>query len=304
MTSNLDSLKTVSRLALIKELIERTKECSFVWDDIGPGRFRSVSLPYEFFLTKTSAETAVLDVLKNGGYYRTYNSSTQGEVDNLYATVDTLYASNAKAERLNKVTQFVSTIRGCSPRTYSIVMNGGINGDGTAIVSKMVPSSFLLLPVAISGGGSSWVYGAPSTVADSPDATAHDGDASYMRQEVSGALPTQWESVSLKFDVSSVVAFAPLSFVARIAHRREVELGVTLRLDVLANEEDAVVYSGDFTSDETYTVSSTGLQPMPSIVSLDELNFRISMVTNSGNTAPRALRVSAADITIHGFITS
>lgn len=304
MTSNLESLKTVSRLALIKEMIERTKECSFVWDDIGPGRFRGVSLPYEFYLTKTGAETAVLDVLKNGGYYRSYNSSTQGEVDELYATVDTLYASNSKVERLNKLTQFVGTIRGCAPKTYNIVMNGGINGSGEALVTKMAPSSFLLLPVAISGGGGSWVYGSVSDLADEPNAASHDGDATYIRQEVSGALPTQWPYVFLKIDVSSVVAFAPLSFEARIVHRREAELGVTMRLDVLVNEGDAVVYTGDFASAQTYTLSTTGIQPMPGIVSLDELTLRISMFTNSGNTAPRALRVSAADITIHGYITS
>lgn len=303
MSSNLEELKSVSRLALIKELIERTKECSFVWDDIGPGRFRSVSLPYEFYLTKTGPETAVLDVLKNGGYYRTYNSSTQGEVGNLYSTVDTLYASNAKAEKLNKVTQFVSAIRGCSPRTHSIVMNGGIDGGGTGPVTKLTPSNYLLLPTAISGDPS-WVYGPVSNVAHSPNALSHDGDATYMRQEVSGALPTQWPYAFLTVDVSSVVAFAPLSFEARIVHRREVEEGVTLTLDVLVNEDDAVVYTGTFTSDETYTVSTTGIQQMPGIVSLDELTLRVSIFTNTGNTAPRAIRVTAADITIHGYITS
>lgn len=302
MATNLDELKAVSRVAIIKEMIERTKHCAFKWHEMAPAQYRATSLPYEFTLTKTNANTAVLDVRKEGRLWRSYNSSTLSDVMELYQTVDILYASTQAMAKAHGLTQFVAEIRGCQPRTYNIVMNGGIKGGGSAPNEKLSPVSLRLGPNALSFGPTPFPWtGGLSDISEV--ATSHDEDATCIRQQVSGALPTNWGYAIVGFDEFDVAGLrSPLSFNVRVAHRRETEDGVNLVTDVLVN--NAVIYTNSTASGDTYSVTQSGSQLMVGIDQIDTLEVRVSMFTNTGNAAPRVLRVSAVDIEILGYIVS
>lgn len=300
--SNLQELKAIHKTALITEMIEKTRACTFVWNQLSPGNYKSTAAPYEFYLSKvTGSGSYILDVLKHGQRYRSYNSTVNIEVAELFALVDGLTATLDQFMKTRKVGNFLSQIRGCAPITHNIVMNGGIFGNGDVTDSHLRPVSFLLLPQTLTFGPTSFPWtGGVTDISDVPNAASHDGDTSYIRQQVSGALPTQWGYAICNFNVSSLAGLSgPLTFVSRAAHRREVESGVTIFLDTLVNS--TVVHTTSTLSDTSYNLLFTPQTLIPGITNITTLQVRVSMFTNSGNPNPRALRISAVDIEVFGF---
>jgi hypothetical protein len=86
----------------------------------------------------------------------------------------------------------------------------------------------------------------------------------------------------------------------RVAHRREVNTGVNLIVDIVANA--SVVFSDMTASNPTYSIYNSGpVAISTTITSLTNLFVRLSMFTNTGDDNPRALHVSAVDIQVNGF---
>lgn len=301
---NLDELKNVSRTALITEIKERTKSMGFVWKQITYSQYRCTNLPYDFYLTKTTQNNYALDVMKNGKLYRSYNSYTQPEVEELYTTVDLLLANSQTFERMRNAISAISRIRGCAPETYNETMIGNILGSGAGGVSVINPHDVLLLPNTLDFGPTLFPWsGDVLQIADIPDVTAHDSDLTYIRQQISGALPTQWGYATAGFLVNTIGDTGPYSFNVRVVHRREAEDGVEMIVDVLVNE--SVVFSDTVTSEMTYQTYESGTQsiPLPDGEAITTLQVRVSMFTNTGNTLPRALLITAMDIKIFGYDT-
>jgi len=111
MPTNLEQLKLINRLALIKELIEKTKNFALIWNEISPSKFIAVKTHYEFYLNRTSPTVVALDVLKDGYMYRTYNSSTQAEINDLFETVSSLI--NPTIDKIRKLQNFASDLPRC-----------------------------------------------------------------------------------------------------------------------------------------------------------------------------------------------
>ncbi len=111
MATNLEQLKLINRLALIKEIIEKSENFALIWNDIAPGKFIAVKDNYEFHLNKTSPSVVALDVLKNGNFYRSYNSSTQVEIADLFDKVSSI--SNLSINKFRKLQNFISDLPNC-----------------------------------------------------------------------------------------------------------------------------------------------------------------------------------------------
>jgi hypothetical protein len=300
-TTNKEIIKSLNRSALISELIEKTKRCAYVWKEIAPGQYMVTSLPYDFYITKTDSSTTVLDVWKNAGFYRTYNSYTQPEIAELYDAVDEMVSNSTGYDKMVELTQALNLLRSCQPQIIAEQMSKGLYGSGSAAVTLLVPVSTFMLPATLTFGFTPFPWsGGVSDIDDSPGVPSHDGDSTYIRQEVSGALPTQWGYAFVGFNPINVGSVGPFKFKVRAAARREAELGVTMIVDVVVNA--SVVFTDNMTPSDTYSIYDSGVQTMPpTITSVDTVEVRLSMFTNTGNTLPRALRVSAVDLTIDGF---
>jgi hypothetical protein len=301
MTTNLEELKNISRTALLGELNEKTKKCGLLWNLIRPGVYKATNSPYDFHLTKVNGNTCVLDVTKNGTSYRSYNSSIVEGVSELFDTVDVIAAQAEQFEKLKVASRFLGQIPSCRASVYRETMHDGLIVSGSAMAQKLSAISLTMLPTTLTFGPTLFPWsGFVTSIDDPPNATSHDGDATYIRQQVSGALPTQWGYAYIGFNMSALTFSGPYRFNVKVAHRREAQAGVTIFIDVIANS--TLVFSSQHPSTNSYSVSTTGNQFLPSdMLNLTDLTVRLSMFTNTGNEEPRALRVSAVDITILGY---
>lgn len=294
---NLDELKALNRSALITEITEKTKQCGLVWSSAAKGQYNTTSLPYNMYLSKMGNDTYNLDVLKNRTLYRSYNSTIQPEVQELYEVVDSI-VSDSSVNRMKSLISTISQIHGCGPEEISISMSGGIRANGTALVQKFVSTNTLLLPTLFSYSAVTYPWtGTVDDINDAPNVTSHDGDATYARQEVAGPLPTQWAYATCKFDDSGLPTNDPRKFRIRVAARREAELGVNLIIELVIGV--SVVFTGTFTPSSAYSIYNSGFVTIPNGIVGPGLQVKLSMFTDTGNYIPRAVRVSAVDLTLN-----
>jgi hypothetical protein len=294
--TNIQELKSINKLALINEMIEKTKNCALIWHELSPKRFKSSQNSYDFYLSQTAPSIYSLDVLKNGRLSRAYNSSTQIGVSELFQTVESALIS---FERQKSVSSFLGRIRSCAPVTHEITMNGGIVGSGDSIFSQLDPINVLLFPISLSFGETSFPWSGDYTlIDDTATSNNHDSDSTYIRQEVSGMLPTNWGYANIGFSLNDLPPTAPFSFTIRIAHRREVQPGVNLQIALVVNS--IVIYSTTIVSSSSYSVFSSGQQLLSGITEIEDLQVRLNMFTNTGDLDPRAIRISAVDLRFFG----
>lgn len=289
--SNLEELKYTHQRALVLQMIELSRRCSVIWNSLSPSQFKAKNLPYEFVLTKTGSNMIVFEINKNGRPYRTINSDVSEDVNTLFVVVSNL--SEEKNKKLNQLSSLANYLGGCRSRVFNIVMNGGVVANGNSPVVKTSPLTVNLTPISLNFGPTSfpWV----GTVGDiSEDVLTNDGDFSYIRQQIAGALPTNWGYAIIDFNTSSITGNMPFSFSARVAHRRESEDGVNLVAEIIVNS--GVIYSNTIVSNETYSLFQSGFIVATGETSISSLQLRLSMYTNSGNINPRAIRITAADI--------
>jgi hypothetical protein len=297
---NFDELKTLNRSALISELIDKTNRCAFVWNSIAVGQYKTTSASYDMYLTRASQDNYILDVVKNANPYRSYNSNIMPDVKELYDTVDALSVNSTNLERAKVLMATFSQIRGCGPQTYTEVSSGGIKISSSGLVQQLVQSSLLLLPTSLTFGPTIFPWsGSVTDIDDSPNVASHDSDATYIRQQTSGPLPTQWGYAIAGFNVGAIPTNDPRQIRLRIAARREVEVGVNVIIELLI--ASAVIFSATFTPTSTYSIYNSGLITVPTGTNISSLQARLSMFTNTGNSLPRALRVSAVDIFVVSY---
>lgn len=130
---NSEELKTIKRVALITEMIRKTDNGAFTWKQITYTQYTCFNAPYDFYVTKTNAETYALDVWKNAVFYRSYNSSTQPEVKELYDVVDSRLAGEAPLSRLRRLGSVIGRLQ--PPNTYDETTSGGVNLGGRATMT-------------------------------------------------------------------------------------------------------------------------------------------------------------------------
>jgi hypothetical protein len=179
-------------------------------------------------------------------------------------------------------------------------MNGGGILGGSALGAQTVTETVTLLPINLSFGPTNfdWV-GFVTDIDDPPNADSNDGDGTHIRQQVSGPQPTQWGYVYCGFDLTDIPTIGPFTFILKVAHRRETEVGVELIPELLVNS--VVVYTGSAIPSTSYAVFNSGTQPMPTITSIEDMQVRLSMFTNTGNFDPRVLRISAVSLDVAGY---
>lgn len=299
MTNNLEELKSINQTILLKDMIERTKACGLIWNKININLYQIRISIYEFNLSKSS-NNVILDVTRKGTLYRSYNSYNLPEVEDLFNIVEKLFWNYDKTETLEDLVSGLGELEGCEFDVITDVGSGGLEAGGEAIYGMLEDIEITLLPTSITFEPTLFPWnGIVGSIDDSPNANSNDGDGSYIRQQVAGPLPTNWGYATCEFDMTNLPQAPLFSFDVSVAHRREVELGVILTVDVLINS--TLHYTGQVVSTSSYTVFSSGKTPLPDVNTIDELQVRLSMFTNTGNSLPRAIRISAVDIKIYGY---
>lgn len=301
--SNKTELKTISRSALLSEVINKTSRCALLWNQTSPVRYACSSLPYEFYLTQTAPLVYVLDVHKDGRPYRAYNSTTQPEVAELYVAVDSALGNAQRFDRTRQLAAAVGRIRNGCTQSVDEFTTVRLLGGGSAPSAVLVRNSVFMLPGAMAFGpnGPTWT-GSLSDIKDAPNATANDGDASFIRQPGGGVLgPTLWGYVVITFNNSRVPASGPYQITARVAHRREDVDGPMLNVDLTADGQ--VIFTDQTLCQPGYSIYSTGTVPS-NLPSIANLQLRLSMYSNMGTPDPIAVRVTAVDITVVGYAVS
>jgi hypothetical protein len=296
---NLEELKKISRLALMKELIEKTTNCGLIWNKIKPTCYHAQYDKWDFLITRTNAEIYVLDVQKNGNLYRSYNSSTQDGVYDLFTEIE-FASKEMPIEKYKKLEKFIGklpTCRDITGSTYNVAVSGyGCKTSGSAFIKEVQLSTVSILPNSLIFGPTPYPWsGYLSSI------TTDNGDGSYVRQQVSGEFPTNWGYAFAGFSPSLISSISPpLKFKFQVSNRRETNDGVVLNMDLILN--NSVVYGTTTSPTTSYTLFDSGFQPITISEPITQMSLRMSMFTNTGDLAPRALRISFVKIFIQGFV--
>jgi hypothetical protein len=303
MPTNTDLLKQVSRTALISELIEKSKKCAFSWEQVSAGQYKTEYLAYTFYLTKTGSSSFLLDVIKNASLYRSYNSVSQPEVQELFMMVDVKAAQLQQFERSRDALSVVSTFHNRCPKVFTeetAVEGGGLVASGNPAKYILVPKSVFLLPQTLTFGPAffPWI-GNAADIDDAPNAVMNDDDDSFIRQEVYGAPPTNWGYAYVGFNDFVLPPYGPYSIRTRVAHRREETEGSVLTVAILV--DSAIVFSDQMQSELTYSIYDSG-EATADVESMEELVIRLNNYSNTGNESPIALRITAVDAQVEGFV--
>lgn len=173
---NAEQVRANTRVSVVAELAEKTKNCAVVWSLVSPGRYSATVLPYDFDLTSFRG-TVTLDVRKNSVFLKSYRSDTLPGVLDLWDAVDSPNDDNVW--KMKNVAAFLAKTKGCAGagETYSETMSGGACGSGDAEVRRLEVN-------AVAAALTRMVFDAQSTSAavsgSLPDVTDDDGDDSYM----------------------------------------------------------------------------------------------------------------------------
>lgn len=307
MENNKKQIKNINRLAIIQELIEKTKNCSLYWVETSLGQYRTQFSNYSFYLTKTSPTVYNLDVIKNNDLYTAYNSLIQSNVKNLYETVEIL-SSNSVLNKSRRINEFLGRKGSCrqgeigsSNKLYSIVPQSfGLRGSGV-VVSQVLRQKFLYFnPSEIDFDGEYPWAGSHLDIDEFDVFNQNDGDQTYIRQQVSGERPTNWGYCDIKFNLASLPQSSPFIVIGRVAARRETEPGVSLIISLIINNQ--TVYQQTIELNESYTNWETGQTFLDdSFSKINDITIKLVTFTNSGNLLPRAVRVTGVDLGIYGF---
>lgn len=305
--NNLNELKVVTKAALLKELIERTKSCALVWIALSPVQFKTTNPPFDFYITRTSTTNYILDVLKNNSAYRNYDSQFFPEVDELYQTISVLDINANIYKRTQKLSEFVGGIRGaCDNKVFSNTGLGGIRANSSAIVKKCRPTSAVLNPFYMDFTYSDYPW--VGTLDDiNENVYFHDGDAGFIRQEVERAEPfTTWGIARLIFD-PTILALAgrPVQLKIRTADRRDTPDEIQLRASLYVNSYH--FYTRFHNPASNWAVTTTGANvgwpPNPSLdPNITSLAVFLELATYTSDTIHRAVRISACDILATGLV--
>lgn len=286
-------------------MVEKTKSCGLIWNQPSPSQYRARYLDYDFIVSRTNYNYYSFDVLKEGKFYRSYNSSLQEGVDTLFNEIELSYRES-NIEKYKTLGSFFSRINTCRDKvfnTYTIpVLNFGVLGSGSLNAEQLrpLPTPALLTPSNLIFGPSPFPWSGSLN-----DILTNDGGTSYLRQQVSGEFPTNWGYAFIEFDPTPIIDLLPPYKVrVQVSHERELNGGVYLNLDVLIN--GAVVYSktdlDSYESTTSFTLEDTGLQLTSSGPTyIDTVVLRLYMFTNTGNIDPRALRISYVSLSINGY---
>lgn len=300
MMSNKNEIKSINRIALITELINKTKTCAFAWVQLAPFQYKTEFSSYDLYLTKTGSDTYLLDVIKDASPYRSYNSTFQEEVTELYETVDAMAARLQEFARQKEAMIAVGRLPNRCRNTYNIDPTGGLSGGGNPDKYLLVPESVFLLPKTLTfadGMTFPWI-GNVSDIDDEPNAVMHDDDDSFIRQEVAGAPPTSWGYAYVGFNDTELPPSGPFTIRTRVVHRRENQPGSNVTVAIVA--DSSIVFNDQEPSQATYTIFDSGDVSAP-VDEIEELVVRINNFSNTGNATPIALRITAVDLAVDGF---
>lgn len=307
MAANLQEMKKISRLALMKEMVEKTKSCGLIWNQISGSQYLAKYQDYDFLVARSSPQVYTFDVLKEGKMYRSYNSSTQEGVKLLFEEIE-LSFQDSRMDKYKSLGSFIGRIGTCreiTTNTYNIPVAGfGVLASGNTFSQQIRPiSPVTLTPISLTFGPTIYPWSGSLS-----DILTDDGNTTYIRQQVSGEFPTNWGYVFLEFDTSPIINLLPPYQVrVQVSHQREAELGVNLNLDVLVN--GAIIYSKPNDSDPSmiespasYTLfDSTLVDALEGPTYIDSIILRMFMFTNTGNLDPRAIRISYASVDFAGY---
>lgn len=307
MDNNKKQIKSLNRLAIIQELIEKTKNCSLFWVETSLGQFRTQFTNYDFYLTKTSTNTYNLDIIKNKDLYMTYNSLLQSNVKDLYDTVGILSSDSAlnKSRRINEFIGRKGSCRqgeiGSSNKFYPISVQGfGLLATG-AVTPQIFRRKFVYLnPTSIEFDTAYPWSGSHLDIDESDIFNQADGDSTFIRQQVAGLSPTVWGYCDVNFNLSTLPSKPPFVIQSRVVARRESEPGMNLTIQVILN--DSSIYQQTIFLNESYSYWSSGdLYLGDYFSSIKDLKIRLSTFTNVGNLLPRAVRVTGVDLGVTGY---
>ncbi len=295
MTSNLQALATLNQQIIAIELAEKTKRGGFIWNQVSPSRFYATQGNYGFYVSKVNSDTYALDVTKNNRPFRSYLSNRLSEIEDTFNIVDLLYGTDNKYAKMLRLSLALEGLEASAPGVNFISVSGGLKAGGTASLAVQDAIEVTLRPNRLTFGPSPfpWV-GTYTRIDDFPNAAAHNGDVDYIRQQVSGEYPTNWGYANVGFPINTVALDAVKAIGVRVAHRREANEGVNLVVDIVLNS--TVVFSQQVVSGSAYSVFNSGIVDLPEVTSVDSVEVRLSMFTNTGNNDPRVLRITAVDL--------
>jgi hypothetical protein len=307
MVNNKAQIKALNRIAIIQELIEKSKNCSLFWQQSSLNQFKTQFSNYKFFVTKNLNDYFVLDVLQDDQLYVTYNSIINPNVEELYKIIE-LLVSESTVNKYRRVNEFIGRKGSCrqgeigsSNKLYPINLQGfGLKASGTVAPEIFRRRLAYFTPTGIEFDTTYPWTGNYENIKVNDVFSNHDGDATYIRQSVAGLLPTYWGYLDVKFDLSSVPKKPFFTIVARVVARRETEGDVFLNINMLVN--DTNVWQQTILLSESYILWSSNETWLDnSISSIEDFKLRLTTYTNSGNLIPRAVRVTGVDLAIYGY---
>lgn len=303
--SNFKTLKALKRAAIVSELEEKSRGCSVQWTQLSNTQFQATVDPYDFYITQTTPDTCVLDVLKNGAPYRSYNSVEHPEVQDLYNFVNDTVVQSYIRNNITNVVGTLSKVTGpCAGTHYNFGPTGGVWLNGNPDKFVLIPTTVFMLPGALAFDNNlsyPWT-GTVDDINDLPDAVHNDGDASYIWQKVAPTLTAQsWGYAYVAFGYPTLPDTGPYTARVRVAHKHAQSTTTdvpSLNVDILVNA--SVYFSDQMVCSDTYQIYDSGAIPI-NFSSVSRIVVRLSMYTDGRDITPLTLQVSAVDLTVTGY---
>jgi len=303
--SNREEIVALNKIAIIQELIEKTKNCVVIWKQKQIKQYDSNFNGYKFIITQPNPNSVVLDVLKNNNLYKSYNSLSLQNLKELFNTIE-IISIGADLEKYKKINEFLYKKGSCRQEQIGSLVNiydnfvfgFGAEVGGSAPVEKFRNEEIFLLPNNITFDPNlTFLWSGNHTdIDDEPDVELHDGDLTFIRQQISGVSPRLWGYANIKFDTISLPILPPYGAFIRIVSRREEESNVFLNVEVVSN--NTVFFNTQVEQFNYYSFWSQYVSL--GNTSINDLTVRLSMFTNSSNLLPRAIRITAVDLRLFG----
>ncbi len=134
--ANNTELNYLYQRILISELIEKTNRCGVSWDQLSSGVFKTDftwnNNDYDVYFTLLPQSVYILDFIKFGVNFISFNSTIDDQLDDLYHAI----VDGIEKRLLQEIIQDISSLRTCE-NFIDEFPHGGAKISGTALYSKV-----------------------------------------------------------------------------------------------------------------------------------------------------------------------
>lgn len=106
---NNEELGYLYQQTFLGELSRKTSSGALIWNTVSAGQYTTSADQYAFHLTKTNIDHIVLDVLKDGALFASYNSSVESVIADLYTEVTSI-SDTKDTDKSKDLTNFLQQL--------------------------------------------------------------------------------------------------------------------------------------------------------------------------------------------------